>query len=417
MTLLRCKAAFAFLLVSTSTLGFAAQPTIRIRFDYAGAEDLLNAIANKQVSNSDLSRLLAVKGVAAMVTNTIKYVPSNTRQGFESAVREVATSGHEVTGDYQLDDVVQNSANIRRTIQLLRAHQQAISEDIAGTFHRYAPMVHDVTITLHFVVGGVSDGFVLDGDPQPELFVALGKGDQDLPGIELNLKHEAFHVLQKVLAGKQSGMTECVDQPGRLSVPLRLACTTLLEGTASFVADATKASGKGPYIDMWRSRYQRNLRPAHLAADFKTSTPCSKNSRPVPSIGSKPMPLHSPRLTPRFTSWAIAWQKRSRRPMVRRPLARRCGSLRWSSFIDTWNYAATMHDFLSFQKAPRSGWLPASSLGESGIRAGSGPAALAAFSFAAIAQWLPELPCRRCAGARFRACPKVACPWPAQVPP
>ena len=270
MTLLRCKAAFAFLLVSTSTLGFAAQPTIPIRFDYAGAEDLLNAIANKQVSNSDLSRLLAVKGVAAMVANTIKYVPSNTRQGFESAVREVATRGHEVTGDYQLDDVVQNSATIWQTIQLLRAHQQAISEDMARSFHRYAPMVHDVTITLHFVVGGASDGFVLDGDPQPELFVALGKGDQDLPGIELNLKHEAFHVLQKVLAGKQSGMTECVDQPGRLSVPLRLACTTLLEGTASFVADATKASGNGPYIDMWRSRYQRNLRPAHLAADFKT---------------------------------------------------------------------------------------------------------------------------------------------------
>lgn len=270
MTFLRCKAAFVFLLVSTSTLVFAAQPTIHIRFDYAGAEDLLNCIADKQVSNSDLSRLLAVKGVAAMVTNTIKYVPSNSRQGFESAVREAATSGHEVTGDYQLDDIMQSSAEIRRTIQLLREHQQAISEDITGSFLRYAPMVHDVTITLHFVAGGVSDGFVLDGDLEPELFVALGKGSEDLPGIELNLKHEAFHVLQKVLAGKQSGMTECVDQPDRLPPPLRLACTTLLEGTASFVADASKASGNGPYIEMWRSRYQRNLRPGHLTADFKT---------------------------------------------------------------------------------------------------------------------------------------------------
>lgn len=102
------------------------------------------------------------------------------------------------------------------------------------------------------------------------MFVALGKGDEDLLGIELNLKHEAFHVLQKVLADKSSGISQCVNQPNLLSPPARLLCTTLLEGTASFVADATKVSGNGPYIEMWRNRYQRNLTQEHLAADFKT---------------------------------------------------------------------------------------------------------------------------------------------------
>ena len=138
---------------------------------------------------------------------------------------------------------------------------------VAKLLH-YAPMAKDVTITVHFVAGGVSDGFLLENDPNLEFFIALGKGEQDLSGLKLNITHEAFHAVQKALGRNRRGMTNCVNDPNAGPLPLRMICTTLLEGTATFVADATKSRARGPYIDMWRSRYERNLTQNALADGF-----------------------------------------------------------------------------------------------------------------------------------------------------
>lgn len=245
-----------------------AEAGIALRFDYVGAQAVLAILETKNPTSPEINRVVAVKGVHAMITNTIKYVPSNNIAGFAAAVREVAATGKESTGDYQLDDVWARRAEIRELIAALQADERSMSSKIVAKLLHYAPMAKDVTITVHFVAGGVSDGFLLDNDPNLEFFVALGKGDQDLPGLELNITHEAFHAVQKALGRSHSRMADCVNDPNTGPLPERLVCTTLLEGTASFVADATKSRGRGPYMDMWRNRYKRNLTVNALRDEF-----------------------------------------------------------------------------------------------------------------------------------------------------
>jgi hypothetical protein len=49
----------------------------------------------------------------------------------------------------------------------------------------------------------MSDGFVLDDDPELALFVALEKASGDKDGVEQNLTHELYHVLQKLSAAER----------------------------------------------------------------------------------------------------------------------------------------------------------------------------------------------------------------------
>lgn len=245
-----------------------AQTGIALRFDYAGARAVLAVLETKDPTRARIDRVVAVEGVRAMITNTIKYLPDNDIAGFSAAVRQVAATGKESTGDYQLDDVWAHRAQIQQLLAALQADRRPMTAQITARLLHYAPTAKNVTITVHFVAGGVSDGFLLDDDPNLEFFVALGKGEQDIPGLKLDITHEAFHAVQKALGRKHRGMAGCVNDPNAGALPERLICTTLLEGTASFVADATKSRGRGPYIDMWRSRYERNLRPNALGLDF-----------------------------------------------------------------------------------------------------------------------------------------------------
>ncbi|MEJ7663600.1 MAG: hypothetical protein WKG07_30700 [Hymenobacter sp.] len=52
---------------------------VTVRFDYAGADNLLLAFDRPVLSPAEAQRLLEGRGVAAMVDNTAKYVPGLTR--------------------------------------------------------------------------------------------------------------------------------------------------------------------------------------------------------------------------------------------------------------------------------------------------------------------------------------------------
>jgi hypothetical protein len=247
----------------------AARAPIVLNFDYSAVDALLQAIRQKRVSDTQLNHLVAIKGIRATIQNTIKYLPKDNLAGFRAAIRQVEATGKETTGNYQLDDVFAHRKEIRVLLEAIRRVEPALTGDIVHTLLTYAPAVRGLTITVYFVAGGVSDGFLLDNDPKSEFFVALGKGDQDIPGLKLDITHEAFHAVQRNLGKSAPGMKRCVADPNGGSVTQRLLCTTLLEGTASYVADPTRMAGSGPYVGMWRARFVRNLKPARLKGDFE----------------------------------------------------------------------------------------------------------------------------------------------------
>jgi hypothetical protein len=241
---------------------------LRVDFDYSAAELMVDAIARPALSEAEAGALLRNRGVAAMVAKTGVYSPNSTPQGFVADMQAFVATHRYPEGDFALDWVYKYRDQIRVLLSELRADEDSLRHRITARLTRYTPRTGPATIHVYFVAGGMSDGFVLDDDPELALFVALDKASGDKDGVEQNLTHELYHVLQKVSAAGTPAAVKFASTLDRQPPLQRLLATTLWEGTANLAADARETPGQGPYASMWRDRYLRNLTPERIHQNF-----------------------------------------------------------------------------------------------------------------------------------------------------
>lgn len=239
---------------------------ISLRLDHTGAEALLGALELDAISATELDDLLGVPGVRATVANTTKYLPDHTEAAFRTALRTWIDTRQEPWGHFALGFAAEHAAEVRDLIMGLKAEHGLISA-IQAPLERYLPATGPLDVTVHSVVGGVSDGFVLDRQTAPAFFMALDRAQGDAHGVKLNMTHELYHVLQQAARARVPGLTQVTVEPGTASPVMRLLTTVLDEGTATWVA-RSMLDGDGPYLTMWRSAYEKNADPETVRANF-----------------------------------------------------------------------------------------------------------------------------------------------------
>ena len=242
---------------------------IRLEFDYSAAERMVEAIERPALSEPEARALLENRGIAAMVAKTSVFSPGNTPATFVTDMQSFVATHKYPTGDFALDWIYKFRDQVLALVRELRADEGSMRARIAGRLGRYAPRTRPVTVRVYFVAGGMSDGFVLDGDPELALFVALEKASGDKDGVEQNLTHELYHVLQKASAAQKPAALKFAATLEKQPPLQQLLATTLWEGTANFAADARETPGPGPYVSMWRDRYLQNLTPERIRANFQ----------------------------------------------------------------------------------------------------------------------------------------------------
>jgi hypothetical protein len=246
-----------------------ARGKIHVEFDYSAAELIADAIGRPALSEAEAGALLQNRGIAAMVAKTIVFSPKSTPQGFVADMQSFVATHRYPTGDFALDWVYKYRAQIKTLVSEIRADEDSIRHRITARLTRYSPRTGPATVRVYFVAGGLSDGFVLDDDPELALFVALEKASGDKNGVEQNLTHELYHVLQKLSAARTPAAAKFAAKLESQPPLQRLLATTLWEGTANLAADARATRGKGPYVSMWRNRYLRNLTPERIRENFR----------------------------------------------------------------------------------------------------------------------------------------------------
>lgn len=239
---------------------------ITLRLTCDGAETLLRALELDSITVQDLDRLLSVPGVRATVANTTKYLPDHTESAFRAAVGEYVETGLEPWGHFCLAFAAEHAAEARALIATLQADPQLLTQ-VQEPLNRYLPACGPLDVAVHGVVGGVSDGFVLDGHPEPAFFMALDRAQGDAQGVRLNMTHELYHTAQEAARSRVPGLTARILDPGAASPAVRLLTTVLDEGTATWVA-RSMLEGDGPYLAMWRSAYEKNAPAEKVAANF-----------------------------------------------------------------------------------------------------------------------------------------------------
>src|SRR4051794_18823140 len=105
---------FAALLLSSPmalSVGLArAANTLSIRIDCAAAEALLAAVQRRSITDGEIDRLLSIRGVRAMITNTTKYIPEDTTKVFRVALKEFIVTGKVTHGHFGISGVAARQA-------------------------------------------------------------------------------------------------------------------------------------------------------------------------------------------------------------------------------------------------------------------------------------------------------------------
>ena len=243
----------------------AAEPvTVSVNLEAAAA--LIRALERSVVTDAEVDRLLAMRGVQAMVDNTTKYIPGSTREAFRSGLKEVVATGS-TQHRFGLVSARGARADALKVIAALKS-DATLEADLSAPTLRYLPTAAPLTVTVYGVVGGASDGFVLDDDPEPAFFVALDRSKGDVDGVKQNMAHELYHVAQRAARARVPDLAARVFDKATAPAPTRLLTVLLEEGTANYVVDPTRRAGSGPYFDMWRERYLRNGSLEKIASNF-----------------------------------------------------------------------------------------------------------------------------------------------------
>ena len=239
---------------------------ISLRIDHSGAQVLLAALEADSISDTELNDLLEVQGVRATVANTTKYLPDHKEDAFHTALRTWIETRREPWGHFSLEFAAEHSAEVRELIEELRAESGLINE-VQRPLERYLPATGPLAVTVHSVVCGVSDGFVLDGQAAPAFYMALDRAQGDAQGVKLNMTHELYHTAQQASRARVPGLTDVTGEPLTASPAERLLTTVLDEGTATWVA-RSMLDGDGPYVAMWRSAYEKNAGSETVNANY-----------------------------------------------------------------------------------------------------------------------------------------------------
>jgi hypothetical protein len=277
LTVMRRRLILVSILALTALAGCAEareqtpSAQIQLRFDYAGARTLFEALNRRDLSALDIAELYKVQGLAAMVDNVTRYIPALTRRDFEQHLLKFMASGKEPGHDgyiiWDFKQVLETRGEVEQLIGKLETGEAQIIAGALRELEPFRPATGPLTIKVYFVAGGVSDGFVADRSDDPSLYVNLTRARGDLDGVISNLTHEIYHVMQQS-AQRRAGLATIVDDEAKLPLTQRLVVNTLWEGTANYAADPRRLQGSGPYLGMWRDRFAQNTTPEKLAEEF-----------------------------------------------------------------------------------------------------------------------------------------------------
>ncbi len=244
-------------------------PAIAISFDDSAAGLMLATLHKSALTPGEIETLLANRGIDAIVRKTLVWDPELKREDFVPYLTSVL-AGKAEPSTFNLDGIVAREAEIRSLMQTLKGREDQIRTRMIARLERYSPLKAPVSIEVFYVAGGSSDGFVLDDDPRLAFFVAIDKASGDADGVEQNMTHELYHVMQKASAQRSPRASAYASSIETKPPVEQMLMATLLEGTANFVADARETAGSGPYVSMWRGRYLRNATPERMEENFRS---------------------------------------------------------------------------------------------------------------------------------------------------
>ncbi|TVQ00715.1 MAG: hypothetical protein EA359_15385 [Balneolaceae bacterium] len=239
---------------------------VTLQLDFAGAKAMIRVLEQDSLSEAAIDELLHIHGVRAMVDNVTRFIPRLGIPEFRSEIHHFTqkkrAGDHE---EFQLSHVWRERTRVRDLVNAIQADESGILRETLSLLEPYRPNTGPLSIQVYFVAGGVSDGFVFNDDRS--FYINLVRAGGDCHEVIANVVHEAYHVMQ-VAAQKQSGTYTDWGADDVMPYAERVLAGTLIEGTATYVADPARLTAPAGSLRTARKRYLRSADPVRIAENF-----------------------------------------------------------------------------------------------------------------------------------------------------
>ena len=233
-----------------------------VTIDTSGAELVLAAaLANPTQAAADADAALANPSVQAMIAKMAKYDKAVTPNAFRAAVMRFAGGG---SGEpFDLERVRNEADATRRILTRLKTDGAVIAARVASRLQSFTPDGLDVHARLFILVGAKRQNGWVPDQTVPNLYVDLGFHGEEVDSVVNIAAHELFHVVQnEVQPNYDAAFADRRDLPPdarELHRAHAVLMNLLLEGTATYVGDASLYPNAGPHLAQDQREMKREL--------------------------------------------------------------------------------------------------------------------------------------------------------------
>nr|MBA2626416.1 hypothetical protein [Gemmatimonadales bacterium] len=216
-----------------------AAPAVSVRFDYAGADRLLDFLSRPDAGPADAALIGSLPAWRAMLEHRgpraitaerlLVYLDHAHRRDPVHLLYKWVNP----TGFWNLAGVSMHVGEFRQVIATLKAHEGELAARVGAHVGTFVPPGAHVDATVMFLFSRFADGWAAG----PMLGIDLEHFGDDYPHMQRVIEHEIAHQVQNALVLPLPDLTETLEDQ-RLMVAMR---GVFREGTASYISPARDA--------------------------------------------------------------------------------------------------------------------------------------------------------------------------------
>ena len=216
---------------------------VRFELDVSHAELLSNAYADGELTKSDIARFIEHPRTADVIRKTRSFGLDVDRAMLAGQLAMLGAGKPIDDISFGLGRYAERSKATAALLASLEDALPSLMESICGRLAPYVPADRIFKQSVVVVSAVNSTGFTFE-DPS-QIFLVAEAFNGDVGGFADIVVHESYHAIQSALTTGNPGYGDMDGRDHGFATAMRLLAGTILEGTATHVADPIEAGKQG----------------------------------------------------------------------------------------------------------------------------------------------------------------------------
>lgn len=225
--------------------------TINVTYDYSSVEKLIEIFDTGHLNDKNFKELISLHGTQAYLKKLSTFFSGVNEISYRKSL-EAALNGTFVGEDpYMLKRLVPLIPDAKKLLLEVTSKEIELTQAAVSKLEEYSPDGIELNANVHLIMGIIGGGWTFDDSPN-SFYIDFSSMKGDFKGLSYLSTHELYHLIQYRF------MKDCPkNEENKVGY---LLDQIVKEGSATFVADFSKVSSSGAYIDFSKKEYENNFR-------------------------------------------------------------------------------------------------------------------------------------------------------------